>query len=192
MEKITLSEFSKIYEEDLFLLPEDKAIFIKAPTKIEATIEASEPNSEYSNSAHVESAPVVEAEEQEPIPIKGNFSNGILILHEEEVLTDEVMGMLVKMINAVGHSMSEIGLVSSISLEGRSMEDFQALNAHKVLKFGRVKHPINAVPAPEYQIYTDEETEYLFADSLTTISEDNSLKRKLWDNLQILFNIKSK
>lgn len=192
MEKITLSEFSKIYEEDLFLLPEDEAIFIKAPTKIEATIEASEPNSEYSNSAHVESAPVVEAEEQEPIPIKGNFSNGILILHEEEVLTDEVMGMLVKMINAVGHSMSEIGLVSSISLEGRSMEDFQALNAHKVLKFGRVKHPINAVPAPEYQIYTDEETEYLFADSLTTISEDNSLKRKLWDNLQILFNIKSK
>lgn len=192
MEKITLSEFSKIYEEDLFLLPEDEAIFKKASSKKEVTIEVSEPNSGYPTSAQEESAPVVETEEQEPIPIKGNFSNGILILHEEEILTDEVMGMLVKMINAVGHSMSEIGLVSSINLEGRSIEDFQALNAHKVLKFGRIKHSINAVPAPEYQIYTDEETEYLFADSLTTISDDNSLKRKLWDNLQILFNIKSK
>ena len=192
MEKITLSEFAKIFEEDLFLLPEDEAVYLEKSSKTESIGHVSEPKATFTKTSDEAPDPLTEAEEPEPIPIKGNFSNGILILHEEEVLTDEIMGMLVKMINAVGHSMSEIGLVPSINLEGRSMEDFQALNAHKVLKFGRIKHPINAVPAPEYQIYTDEETEFLFADSLTTISEDNSLKRKLWENLQILFNIKSK
>ncbi len=130
-----------------------------------------------------------EEQEIEPIRIKGNFEKGVLITHEEEALKPEVMDMLVKMINAVGHSMNEVGMVSSSEMEGKTMENFTALNAHTVLKFGRIKHPLNAIPATPYEIYTADETEYLFADSLTTISEDKELKRKLWNTLQILFNI---
>lgn len=190
MEKLTLSELSKIIDEELFLLPEDEGIYLRKPNNLEVENLVAEPKPTLQKSPTAEA--IQAAEEKTPIAIKGNFSNGILILHEEETLSTEVMEMLVKMINAVGHSMSEIGLVSSAGLEGKSMEDFQALNAHKILKFGRVKHPINAIPAPEYQIFTDEETEYLFADALSAIFEDQSMKRKLWSNLQILFNILSK
>jgi hypothetical protein len=115
-----------------------------------------------------------------------------LILHEEEKLADEVMEMMVKMIQAVNHSMNEAGMISSKNLEGRSLEEFMDLNAHKVLKFGRIKHPINALPAIEYTIHTEEETEYLFADSLSVIAEDRDLKVKLWNSLKILFNISKK
>ncbi|MCU0401418.1 MAG: hypothetical protein MUE75_10490 [Algoriphagus sp.] len=132
---------------------------------------------------------VKEEVKAEPIPLKGNFTKGILILHEESELNTEVMDMLVKMINACGHSMNEVGLVSSEILENRSLEDFQALNAHVVLKFGRIKHPVNAVAASPYEIYSEEETEYLFADALTVIAEDKNLKRKLWSSLQVLFNL---
>jgi hypothetical protein len=69
------------------------------------------------------------------------------------------------------------------------MEDFQALNAHVVLKFGRVKHPVNQLPFTPYEIHTEGETEYLFADALSSISEDKTLKRQLWTTLQLLFNL---
>jgi hypothetical protein len=111
------------------------------------------------------------------------------VIHEETNLNPEVMDMLVKMLNACGHSMSEVGLLSAENLENRSMEDFKALNAHVVLKFGRIKHPINHLPISSYEIHTEEETEYLFADALTSISEDKGLKRQLWAALQLLFNL---
>ena len=126
---------------------------------------------------------------EEPILIKGNFSKGILVIHEEANLNAEVMDMLVKMLNACGHSMSEVGLLAAENLENRSLEEFKALNAHVVLKFGRIKHPINQLPISSYEIHTEEETEYLFADALTSISEDKALKRKLWTALQLLFNL---
>ena len=128
----------------------------------------------------------------EPLSVRGKFEKGILVLHEEEQLRPEVMEMLVNMINAVGHSMNEVGLLSSNELEGRTLAELYDLNAHIVLKFGRLKHPINALPASDYQIHTEGETEYLFADSLTTISEEKALKGKLWNTLKILFNISKK
>jgi hypothetical protein len=124
-----------------------------------------------------------------PIPIKGNFSKGILVIHEEANLNAEVMDMLVKMLNACGHSMSEVGLLAAENLENRSLEEFKALNAHVVLKFGRIKHPINQLPINSYEIHTEEDTEYLFADALSSISEDKGLKRQLWGALQLLFNL---
>ena len=75
------------------------------------------------------------------------------------------------------------------NLENRSLEEFKALNAHVVLKFGRIKHPINQLPISSYEIHTEEEIEYLFADALTSISEDKALKRQLWTALQLLFNL---
>lgn len=125
----------------------------------------------------------------EPIQVRGNFEKGVLILHEEESLRPEVMDMLVKMINAVGHSMNEVGLLASQSLEGRNMEDFKNLNAHTVLKFGRIKHPVNSILTSLYEVYSEDETEYLSADALSVISEDQKLKKKLWTALQVLFNI---
>lgn len=156
MENDSIQELQYLITEEIYLLPEDqKAILsqLEGNTANTPALVASEP-------------------EVEPIPVNGSFSKGILILHEEAVLPSEVMEMLVNMIKAVGHSMSEVGMASSAVLENRSMEDFQALNAHVVLKFGKIKHPVNALFDQPYEIHADGETEFLFADSLSAIFED--------------------
>lgn len=201
MEQDSLENLKAFLEEELFLIPEDlkkledelngkihTAVTVpvsqatSAPTP---TVETKEPLK--SESSELEE--VMQELKAEPIPLKGNFTKGILILHEESELSAEVMDMLVKMINACGHSMAEVGMVSSEHLENRTMEDFQALNAHVILKFGRIKHPVNAISAQPYEVLAEDETEYLFADALSVIAEDVTLKKKLWKSLQILFNL---
>lgn len=198
MENDNLENLKSFLEEELFLIPEDlKKLEDELSGRVSTLTsnlppQAITPPIASSNLPQSESSDLEKVKEEikaEPIPLKGNFTKGIAILHEESELAPEVMDMLVKMINACGHSMNEVGMVSSEALENRNMEDFQALNAHVVLKFGRIKHPVNAIAAPPYEIHSEGETEYLFADALTVISEDKNLKRKLWNSLQILFNL---
>lgn len=177
MENDSIEELQSLITEEIYLIPEDRTFILQQLTADKETPEPDLPLS---------SGPALEQ-----IPIRGNFSKGILVLHEEKELSTEVMEMLVNMIKAVGHSMNEIGMVSSDVLENRSMEDFQALNAHIVLKFGKIKHPVNALFGQLYEIQSNNETEFLFADSLSSIYEDKKLKVKLWNSLQILFNLTS-
>ena len=208
MEKESLEELKSLIDEVIYLIPEDRAAILaqlKENTSIETPGKTSSPSVDRIQTESQSDSPALsgnippsnlQSHGEEPIPepiqVRGNFSKGVLILHEEGELSAEVMDMLVKMINACGHSMTEVGLVASESLEGRSMEDFLSLNAHAVLKFGRIKHPINALPASTYEIFAENETEYLFADSLSMISEDKNLKKKLWTSLQVLFNLSAK
>jgi hypothetical protein len=197
MENDSLEFVQTFLEDSIFLLPEDRknieqSLFgtsesqiAKETVAVEKSTDLRAETPEKSNlPEEVQSAPVFD-----PIRVRGNFTKGILVLHEESSLNSEVMDMLVKMLNACGHSMTEVGLLAAENLENRSMEEFQALNAHVVLKFGRVKHPINQLPINSYEIHTEGETEYLFADALTSISEDKTLKRQLWGALQLLFNL---
>lgn len=175
MKNDSIEELQSLITEEIYLIPEDREAILsqlEGNTANTLTLVSSEP-------------------EVEPIPVKGSFSKGILVLHEETELPSEVMEMLVNMIKAVGHSMSEVGMVSSEVLENRSMEDFQALNAHVVLKFGKIKHPVNALFDQLYEVHAGGESEFLFADSLSAIFEDKKLKVKLWNSLQILFNLTS-
>ena len=198
MDTMSFEELSSFLQEDIFLIPEEKSLYaegrVKEAPQVKEEREKLQTLEPTIASPKIENTPEQVIEEEiapEPIQVRGNFTKGILVLHEESELLPEVMEMLVKMINACGHSMNEIGLLSSEALGNRSMEDFMALNAHTVLKFGRIKHPINAFPAQLYEIHSEEETEFLFADSLTVISEDRELKSKLWKSLKVLFNITS-
>ena len=191
MENMSIQELQHIITEELFFFEKD--------SKSDQTTEETKPSLESEKpktlpkTVHIEGAlPSKEELKKEPLTVRGNFEKGILVLHEEQELKPEVLEMLGNMVNAVGHSMNEIGLLSSMELEGRSLSDLYDLNAHIVLKFGRIKHPINALPASDYQIHTEDETEYLFADALSTISEDKALKGKLWNTLKILFNLAKK
>ena len=196
MENDSLESLSAFLEEPIFLLEEDQksiAAALQVSVGSEAAL-AEVLTTSISSKENVATDTPTDQEikleaVEEPIPIKGNFSKGILVIHEEANLNAEVMDMLVKMLNACGHSMSEVGLLAAENLENRSLEEFKALNAHVVLKFGRIKHPINQLPINSYEIHTEEETEYLFADALTSISEDKGLKRQLWGALQLLFNL---
>lgn len=198
MENDSLESLSTFLEEPIFLLEEDQkklALAVQVSGRNDA-MPAAENKADFSLSEDIANESLTATNQEtsmvsveEPIPIKGNFSKGILVIHEEANLNGEVMDMLVKMLHACGHSMSEVGLLAAENLENRSQEEFKALNAHVVLKFGRVKHPINQLPIHPYEIHTEEETEYLFADALTSISEDKGLKRQLWGALQLLFNL---
>lgn len=198
MENDSLESLSAFLEEPIFLLEEDqKSIAAALQVSVGSEIAPAEVlNTSISSRENVATDSLTPTDQEinletveEPIHIKGNFSKGILVIHEEANLNAEVMDMLVKMLNACGHSMSEVGLLAAENLENRSLEEFKALNAHVVLKFGRIKHPINQLPINSYEIHTEEETEYLFADALTSIAEDKGLKRQLWGALQLLFNL---
>ena len=198
MENDSLEFLSAFLEEPIFLLEADQkniAASLQISVGSEAAL-AEVLNTSISSSVNVATDTITPTDQEikleaaeELIPIKGNFSKGILVIHEEANLNTEVMDMLVKMLNACGHSMSEVGLLAAENLENRSLEEFKALNAHVVLKFGRIKHPINQLPINSYEIHTEEDTEYLFADALSSISEDKGLKRQLWGALQLLFNL---
>ena len=198
MENDSLESLSLFLEEPIFLLEADqKSIAAALLTSVGSEAwPAEELKASISSNENIASDTLTPTDQEiklesveEQIPIKGDFSKGILVIHEEANLNAEVMDMLVKMLNACGHSMSEVGLLAAENLENRSLEEFKALNAHVVLKFGRIKHPINQLPINSYEIHTEEETEYLFADALTSISEDKGLKRQLWGALQLLFNL---
>ena len=198
MENDSLESLSVFLEEPIFLLEADqKSIAAALLTSVGSEAwPAEELKASISSNENIASDTLTPTDQEiklesveEQIPIKGDFSKGILVIHEEANLNAEVMDMLVKMLNACGHSMSEVGLLAAENLENRSLEEFKALNAHIVLKFGRIKHPINQLPINSYEIHTEEETEYLFADALTSISEDKGLKRQLWGALQLLFNL---
>lgn len=188
---MSIQELQHIITEELFFFEKDADT---KPEKQSPTVHSEEESPKtLPKTVHLEaSVPPKEELKPAPLAVRGNFEKGILVLHEEEQLKPEVMEMLVNMINAVGHSMNEIGMLSSKELEGRTLAELYDLNAHIVLKFGRLKHPINALPASDYQIHTEGETEYLFADALSTISEDKALKGKLWNTLKILFNLAKK
>jgi hypothetical protein len=192
MENESLANLQSFIDEPLFLLPEDRrtleAALFGTDTSPETSIEKQEIDLPNELEA-IATAPSATDFTPEPLIVQGNFTKGILILHEETKLNEEVMDMLVKMLNACGHSMNEVGMLSSEKIQNSSMEDFQGLNAHVVLKFGRIKHPVNNLPFAAYDIHTEGETEYLFADALSTIAEDKQLKRKLWTALQLLFNL---
>lgn len=198
MENERLETLQTFLDDTLFLLPEDQKHIAHSLAGTAVVQNMHKGNEVTSNPSDldketVESSKLPEAISSEiviePIQVQGNFSKGILVLHEESNLNPEVMDMLVKMLHACGHSMTEVGLLAAENLVNRSMEDFQSLNAHVVLKFGRVRHPINQLPINPYEIHTEGETEYLFADALTSISEDKNLKRQLWAALQLLFNL---
>lgn len=191
MENMSIHELQHIITEELFFFEkEPKADQAKQDSN--HSTETEKPKT-LPKTVHLDGAiPPKEELKIESLSVRGKFEKGILVLHEEQQLKPEVMEMLVNMINAVGHSMNEVGLLSSKELEGRTLAELYDLNAHIVLKFGRLKHPINALPASDYQIHMERETEYLFADALTTISEEKALKGKLWNTLKVLFNIAKK
>ncbi len=191
MEESSLGQLQYILTEELFLIEDEFSDF---SNKVSQKPLDSRPVNQSDNES---SQSQIESQKEstvlnEPISVRGSFKKGILILHEEDALAPAVMEMLVNIINAVGHSMNEVGMLNSKELEGRSMEEFQAINAHVVLKFGTIKHPVNALVSTFYESHTEGETEYLFADSLSSISEDRILKKKLWDSLRVLFNISQK
>jgi GMP synthase PP-ATPase subunit len=55
--------------------------------------------------------------------------------------------------------------------------------------FGTLHHPLMKLKKENYRIM-QEPLEYFFADELEELEKNVALKRKLWDTLQVFFNVK--
>jgi hypothetical protein len=175
MEPSGLKELSMYLDQELFLLPEDKKNLL--PT----------------SPSPVQQQPVPEEEPEYPtLSYEGNFEKGVLVVYEGFSLPKPLTELLLKILDAVGCSLKDIALVSSASVEGVPIQSVFDMDPNKVILFGSFRHELMALKTGTYQITQQGGIEYLFADAISVISDDQQLKRLLWNELQVLFNITKK
>jgi hypothetical protein len=130
-----------------------------------------------------------EAKDPEPIPYEGEFKKSILVIYQGEELNENNRAFLFKIFNAVNLSLKDIALVSEQSLKGSNEDPIKQLNPDKLILFGTIYHPLMRLKKENYHIVQGS-LDYFFADELDGLEKNVALKRKLWNTLQIFFNIK--
>lgn len=179
MENMSIHELGLILDKEIFLLPEeaDQLLEIKSRTVLEE-----KPNT------------LQEEFEDEDLSLvyEGGFEKGILVIYEGKFLESSLSEYLFKILGAVSCSLKDIALANSEDTERTTMSSITALNPNKIIVFGKVRHEIMMSVKKTYEVHQEEEIEYLFADDLKQISESLDLRKALWKELQVLFNITKK
>lgn len=176
MEKSGLSHFGMYLDQEVFLLPEDQKNLLSA-------IEGQET---------VEELTTEEEPEYPTLSYEGNFEKGVLVVHLGEQLSQPLSSLLLKILDAVGCSLKDIALIGATALETVPIQSIYDMDPNKIIVFGSLRHELMSVKPGNYQIIQHGGIEYLFADDIKVIAEDQQLKRELWNELQVLFNIKKK
>ncbi|AGA79935.1 hypothetical protein Echvi_3723 [Echinicola vietnamensis DSM 17526] len=188
MEEMDIDKLGFFIEEDIFLIPEDAQEILLADKFKDVAEDIPEELAEDTEETTAGAAP----EETNPLPslaYDGDFEKGLLVIHQDDPLGEDLKTFLLKILRAVSYSLKDIALVPASRVAELPPEAILQLNPHKVLVFGRLNHPIIQHKETAYEVTSDGETEFLFADGLPVIFEDESLKRQLWKSLQVLFNI---
>ncbi|PRY87182.1 hypothetical protein [Mongoliibacter ruber] len=178
MENQSLYHLGMFLDQDIYLLPEEKSQILSKSPQNEVELETE------SLALDEEEAPVLEYE--------GGFEKGILVIFEGKELEKEFQDLLLKILNAVNCSLKDIALCSDMSLNLVNHDYLQEMNPNKIIVFGNIHHDLMGLKKKNYKIQHEEDTEYLFADDLKLIAQEVSLKKALWAELQVLFNITSK
>ena len=131
------------------------------------------------------------ANDPEPIPYEGEYKKSILVIYQGEELNENNRAFLFKIFNAVNLSLKDIALVSEQSLKGSNEDPIEQLNPDKLILFGTIYHSVMRLKKENYHIVQGP-FDYFFADELDGLEKNVALKRKLWNTLQIFFNIKQK
>jgi hypothetical protein len=177
MENMNLQLLSLFLDKEIYLVPGEKHDFIKFRNPTKAPADTSREAAEA-----LDETPAIEFE--------GGFEKGILVVHEERELRPEIREMLFNLFGALQCSLKDMALVASDQLEGLPMENITNLGPSKVIVFGLVRHDLMSFQKNKYEIVQEDGIEYLFADSLGVIAESKELKKLLWKEIQVLFNIK--
>ncbi|MFB9212151.1 hypothetical protein ACFFUR_10055 [Echinicola jeungdonensis] len=196
-----LNSLKLFLEEELVLIPSElKEIQLaqKLKKQFEGQEEDEEDNiiSEMGSSSQVASnGNLMEQEERayleknQKLQYEGEIEKGLLIIYQGKQLDNNIREFLFKILGAISFSLKDIALVSSESLSIAQDNSIEQLDPHKVIVFGKINHTIAGLNTAFYEIITEGEREFLFADDLVAIFEDETLKRKLWKILQVFFNI---
>lgn len=166
--------------EGLYIIPEEKnQLILTAETKLESE----EPTGEEES---------IGSDEVLELTYEGGFEKGVLVTYEGNELTHEHQELLFKILGAVGCSLKDIALTSSLVIEEVPMSSILAMNPNKIIVFGNIHHDILSRRKKLYEVLQEDDIEYLFADDLAQISTQVNLKKSLWSELQVLFNITKK
>lgn len=182
---MNLHELNLFLAEDIFIISEEREkLLFNGRLKINPNqpsltdLSLNEPIEEFEESIY-------------ELKYEGEFQKGILIVHQGKVLASEAKDLLMKILSAVNCSLQDIALTSENSLMEALPSSIATLNPKKVLVFGKINHPLQKLKKSNYDIIS-EDAEYLFADPLDDYQDSKELKRKLWDSLQLLFDINKK
>ncbi|QDH81619.1 hypothetical protein FKX85_17530 [Echinicola soli] len=192
MEEMDIDKLGFFIEEDIFLIPEDAQEILLADKFKDFTEDISKENPAIPADNPADSPqeqPDNETVSSPSLVYDGDFEKGLLVIHQDDPLGEELKAFLLKILRAVSYSLKDIALVSASQVAGLPPEAVQQLNPHKILVFGRLSHPMIQLKEANYEVTSDDEIEYLFADSLPVIFEEQDLKKQLWKSLQAFFNI---
>jgi len=178
MENMGIHELGLILDQEIYILPEEKNQLLTILM-----------------SSNLEENPISQEEfEEEPVLLEyeGGFEKGILVIYEGKSLESSLSDYLFKILGAVACSLKDIALANSENTEMTTMASITALNPNKIIVFGKVRHEIMMSVKKSYEVHQEDEIEFLFADDLKQISESLDLRKSLWRELQVLFNITKK
>jgi len=185
-----LHELRLFITEDIFVLKEEEREKLAA-AQLASRLELDEATDTHLlEEPEAEATPPVPANfDPEPIPFEGEFQKSILVVYQGEVLNAGNREFLLKIFRAVNLSLKDLALVSEKSLKESNENPLSQLNPTKMVLFGTLHHPLMKLKKDNYRIM-QEPLEYFFADELEELEKHVALKRKLWDTLQVFFNVK--
>jgi hypothetical protein len=133
----------------------------------------------------------VTSNEEDAIPLEyeGEYQKNVLVLYQGEGLAESSRAFLMKVLNAVNCSLKDIALLSEEAIRDTREEHLLQLNPQKMIVFGTLHHPVMGRKKENYHII-QEDVECFFADELSDLENNVSLKKELWGTLQRFFNIK--
>lgn len=182
MEELTKEDLTLFFEEDIYLIKEE----ITSSKLPEVNI--LEPIKENISTA----APM--AEEPNPIPIiepkllayQGENAKGIAIIITNDSndflnKTDETL--LLNILKAIGLSLADVAIINQHTANTKWVSQ---IKFSKVIVFGILPSTYGFVTS-NYSIQQKEQEQWLFSDSLFSLSSDKVLKGKLWTTLQDFF-----
>jgi len=119
------------------------------------------------------------------------FENTTVIFldyHRKQGLPELYQDFLSKILKSVELDPEKVEMIYSEDLKNYTEDSFEEC---KVIAF-LSKAPDNLstlMESEKYKIKTTQSNTFFLCDSLEAINEDTTLKRKLWDQLKMLFNI---
>lgn len=198
---MNLNSLKLFLDEDLVLIPSElKEILLAEKLKKqfegqeeedeELMDEVEKPMNSTPNSQLLEEEEPAYEEENHELLYEGEFKKGLLVIYQGNQLDKVYREFLLKILGAISYSLKDIALASSEAISSAHQKSIDHLDPHKIIVFGKINHPIAGLNTELYEITTEGEREYLFANDLGAIFEEETLKRKLWNILQVFFNIK--